>query len=661
MKKVLWITILLLSIGSVFAQDLHKVDSLNAQLQNHEARKKSLGSTAATAMIDTTKADILFELSKSYLRSNPEKGKEYAEQCLSLSEQIGFKKGICNALNCFGNIKKGEGNYESALSDFQKSLKISEDIKDKKGISSASCFIGTVYLYQGKYPEALEKQLFALKLSEDIGDKTGMSFIYNELGLIYLYQNNNPEALKNFFACIKLKEEMGEKYGTAAAIHNIGMTYSYMGKNLLSIEYYLKAKKINLESGNKQYLAANLSMLAIAYFDQKNYSESLKNQFIGLKIYQELGDKYGIGTAHVIIGEVHKKMGNYSEALNYETIGLTIAKEIGSLDMMKESYRNLFEIDSALNNYKGSFENHKLYMQTMDSLYNIEKNKKITQMQMKYDFDKKESLTKVENEKELQKQKFIRNGFVGGFGLVLLFSILIVMQRNKVKREKQNVEHEKLNVEIEKDRSDALLLNILPAEVAEELKTKGTADAKHFDNVTVLFTDFKSFTTISEALTPQELVGELHACFKAFDEICGKYNIEKIKTIGDAYLAVCGLPIADENHAENVVNAALEIREFMKQRRENLGAKTFEIRIGINSGSVVAGIVGVKKFAYDIWGDTVNTAARMEQNSEAGKINISETTHALVKEKFRCEYRGEIDAKNKGKLAMYFVETAHFE
>ncbi|MBK9249818.1 MAG: hypothetical protein IPM69_17360 [Ignavibacteria bacterium] len=233
--------------------------------------------------------------------------------------------------------------------------------------------------------------------------------------------------------------------------------------------------------------------------------------------------------------------------------------------------------------------------------------------------------------------------------VLLLFSSIVYRQRNKVKKEKTNVEREK-------QRSDELLLNILPANVAEELKSTGTASAKHFDHVTVLFTDFISFTTVSQQLGAQELVDELHACFKGFDEIITKYNIEKIKTIGDAYLAVCGLPLADEKHAENVVRAALEIREFMKQRRENFGAKTFEIRIGINSGSVVAGIVGVKKFAYDIWGDTVNTAARMEQNSEAGKINISETTYALVKDRFSCEYRGELDAKNKGKLAMYFVE-----
>lgn len=207
----------------------------------------------------------------------------------------------------------------------------------------------------------------------------------------------------------------------------------------------------------------------------------------------------------------------------------------------------------------------------------------------------------------------------------------------------------------EKEKSDLLLLNVLPKEIADELKETGTAQAKHFNDITVLFTDFKNFTSVGERLSPQDLVAELHACFKEFDEITGKYNIEKIKTIGDAYLAVCGLPIANEKHAENVVNAALEIREFMVNRRRILGEKTFEIRIGVHTGSVVAGIVGVKKFAYDIWGDTVNTAARMEQNSQAGKINISETTYRLVREQFTCEYRGEIAAKNKGNLKMYFV------
>ena len=208
----------------------------------------------------------------------------------------------------------------------------------------------------------------------------------------------------------------------------------------------------------------------------------------------------------------------------------------------------------------------------------------------------------------------------------------------------------------EKKKSDDLLLNILPAEVAEELKEKGSALARHFDEVTVLFTDFKDFTLLAEQLSPQELVDELDACFKEFDAIMARYHVEKIKTVGDAYLAAAGLPLAQPDHAFRVLKASLEIVNFMKVRKANLGNRTFEIRLGIHSGSVVAGIVGVRKFAYDIWGDTVNTAARMEQHSEAGKINISQATYDLVKDKFSCTYRGELPAKNKGVLNMYFVE-----
>ncbi len=212
-----------------------------------------------------------------------------------------------------------------------------------------------------------------------------------------------------------------------------------------------------------------------------------------------------------------------------------------------------------------------------------------------------------------------------------------------------------VTIKKEKSITDNLLLNILPEEVAEELKANGKVEPKYFENVTVLFTDFKDFTKTVAILSAKDMVTEINHCFSAFDEIVSRYHIEKIKTIGDAYMAVSGLPMPDAKHAENVVNAAKEIAAFMVDRYAKMGDKTFQIRIGINSGGIVAGIVGVKKFAYDIWGDTVNTAARLEQNSEAGRINISQTTYDLVKDKVSCTDRGEIEAKGKGQLKMYYV------
>ncbi|HSU27234.1 MAG TPA: adenylate/guanylate cyclase domain-containing protein, partial [Chitinophagaceae bacterium] len=211
----------------------------------------------------------------------------------------------------------------------------------------------------------------------------------------------------------------------------------------------------------------------------------------------------------------------------------------------------------------------------------------------------------------------------------------------------------------EKEKSDELLLNILPSEVADELKEKGYTTAKSFDEVTVLFSDIKGFTNISEKMTARELVKEINHYFSAFDRIMQQYNLEKIKTIGDAYIAAGGLLNQSEYTANQVIKAAIAMQqtvEEFKQERIAAGKPFFEMRIGIHTGPVVAGVVGIKKFQYDIWGDTVNLAARMEQSGVPGKINISEHTYEIVKDFFHCVYRGKIDAKNKGEIDMYFVE-----
>ena len=228
-----------------------------------------------------------------------------------------------------------------------------------------------------------------------------------------------------------------------------------------------------------------------------------------------------------------------------------------------------------------------------------------------------------------------------------------------VKERTAEVVEEKAEVERQKEKSDELLLNILPSEVAEELKEKGYTTAKAFDEVTVLFSDIKGFTNVAEKMSAQELVKEINTYFSAFDSIIQKYGLEKIKTIGDAYIAAGGLPEKNAATAENVVEAAIAMHqtvEKLKQERIVTHLPYFELRIGIHTGPVVAGVVGIKKFQYDIWGDTVNLAARMEQSGVPGKINISQHTYEVVKDQFTFVHRGKIEAKNKGEIDMYFVE-----
>jgi adenylate cyclase len=213
-------------------------------------------------------------------------------------------------------------------------------------------------------------------------------------------------------------------------------------------------------------------------------------------------------------------------------------------------------------------------------------------------------------------------------------------------------------LEVEKTRSDALLLNILPAKIADELKTRSEVEPRHYDLVTILFTDFKGFTRLAEASEPRTLVNDLNQYFSAFDEIMARNNLEKLKTIGDAYMCAGGLPEENRTHPVDACRAALEIQEFMarsNRQREKMRMLPWELRIGLHTGPVMAGVVGRKKFTYDIWGDAVNVAARMESSGEAGRIAISESTYHRVKDQFECEHRGQIEAKNKGLLNAYFL------
>ena len=207
----------------------------------------------------------------------------------------------------------------------------------------------------------------------------------------------------------------------------------------------------------------------------------------------------------------------------------------------------------------------------------------------------------------------------------------------------------------EKKKSDELLLNILPKQVADELKSSGKATTKIFENVTILFTDFKDFTLMASSISPIKLVEELNEIFSHFDDIMATFQIEKIETIGDAYFAACGVPEKNNDHAIKCIEAAKQMFRYLEERNEKNEIQ-WEMRAGIHSGPVVAGVVGKKKYAYDLFGDTVNTASRMETNGEVGKINISETTYELIKEKYNCIPRGQINAKGKGNLNMYFVE-----
>lgn len=258
-----------------------------------------------------------------------------------------------------------------------------------------------------------------------------------------------------------------------------------------------------------------------------------------------------------------------------------------------------------------------------------------------------------------------KNPWIIGGVLILLVAVIYAfvwvrtkrLEIEKAKLEKI-VQERTFELSAEKQKTDELLLNILPSEIAEELKRNGSAEARGYEKVSILFTDFKGFTTISGKVPPKELVKDLDEIFAAFDDIVAKHDLEKIKTIGDAYMCVGGVPNVSENHAQKAILVGKDMVAFMEtfnKRKRDAGADEWLIRVGIHSGPIVAGVVGKSKFAYDVWGDSVNVASRMESSSEPGRINVSAETYELAKEDFEFEYRGALQAKNKGDLDMYFV------
>ena len=279
----------------------------------------------------------------------------------------------------------------------------------------------------------------------------------------------------------------------------------------------------------------------------------------------------------------------------------------------------------------------------------------------------------AEQEREIQLQKrllaeaqlaqersdYLRNILALLAAFVLVLAGLFYVRFRAKKRTANALSEKNILIEEERKRSDNLLLNILPPAIAQELRARNKVAARKYDQATVMFTDFIGFTNVAERLSPEQLVEELDFCFSNFDRIIGQYRIEKIKTVGDAYICASGL--SDMNASpSDMVKAALEIQDFLlhvKAERQSQGLPFFEARLGIHTGPVVAGVVGAKKFAYDIWGDTVNTAARMEEASDPGRVNVSENTYLLAKYEFEWQYRGKIAAKNKGPMDMYYVTS----
>lgn len=646
MKKRFTIILLVISF-SLSAQT--KVDSLYAVWEDQAQPKVS--------RVDAYK-DYIWD---GFMFSNPDSAFKLAKALFDFANQQDDIRAKAQGLYIQGVSLHLRGAYSEALVYYKNGLNIFEEIHDQEGIASCLNATGLIYLYKNDYSRALNYFTRSLKLKEEIDDQQGVASALNNIGYIYHNQGDYPYALDYYTQSLKIREKIDDQQGIATSLINIGETYSAQGDYGKALDYYARSLNIFEEIGNQQGVASALNNFGFIYRKQGDYPNALEYYFKSLEIREEMDDQQGIAASFNNIGMIYKKQGDYSQAIDYCQKGFDLAKVIGSLLEQKEGCACLYEAYKAIGYGNKALEYHERLTGIVDSLHAEEISKNLLQMEFQKQVAadslaqlEKDRLVQLAHAQEVLANEKQRNILIasGLFVLILaggLWSRLSYVRKSKTR------------LQIEKDRSENLLLNILPEEIAQELKEKGRADARNFEKVSILFTDFKSFTEISSRLSPQDLVKEINTCFVAFDSIVGKYGVEKIKTIGDAYMAAGGLPIPNEDSVKNTVLAAMEMQAFISERKRDMskqGLLAFEMRIGIHTGPVVAGIVGLKKFQYDIWGDTVNTASRMESKGEVSKVNISQSTYEWLKEdpSFSFIPRGKIAAKGKGEIDMYFVD-----
>ncbi len=592
----LLIGFLCLNCNTSGAQDQRVADSLATVYQDGQLQ-------------GTERLELLRNLSFNELQ-NSDLSLKYAEELITLARLENDLLYLYRGYLQKGINHKRIGDLEIALEAFFKSVETAKAAAYATGEGTAYMSIADTYSIMGNADNAESYYSRAIEILRTTNDSISLASALLNAGDAYFNNQKYEAALQNFEESGRIFKDVNYLIGTAYNLGNVGMVYAEQGKDALA---------------------------------EQNINEATS-------ILEELEDYYPISVYLTFMSDIYLRKEDLNTALSYAERSLELATTYGLKDQISDANLKLSELHEQAGNSQTAYEHYKGHILFRDSVQNIETVQQMADLRTDFEVSQKQIEVDLLNQQK-RNQRIIVIATVIALFLIGLLAVGLFRRNKYIQKTNQIIAQER-------NRSENLLRNILPEETALELKMNGKVQAKKFDSVSVLFTDFKGFTRYAENLAPEKLVESVDYYFSRFDEIMEKYHLEKIKTVGDAYMCAGGLPYPSEDHALKIVSAAVEIATFVADSKKLISKDQtrFDIRIGINTGPVVAGVVGTKKFAYDIWGDTVNIASRMEANSEPGRINISEQTHALIKGHFDCEYRGEIKVKNRGKMKMFFVK-----
>lgn len=489
--------------------------------------------------------------------------------------------------------------------------------------------------------QALESYFEGAKIAVDEKLDRDLGILHIAIADVYSIMNNHSNAVKYYQSAIEILETENDSINVASALLNAGDEYFNYGELDSALIFFKESEEIFNLIGYKIGVAYNLGNVGMVYAEQGWDSLAENNINEAIAILEQIQDYYPISVYLTYMSDIYHNKGEENKALTYAQRSLNLAKQYGLKEQISDANLKLSELYEHSGDQTAAHRHYKDHITYRDSVTNIESVQQMADLRTNFEVSQKQVEVDLLNEQKRNQQiivvaTIIALFLIGLLALGLYRRSIFIQKTSKI-------------IEKEKDRSDKLLLNILPEETALELKERGSVEAKKFESATVLFSDFIEFTKFAEQVEAEQLIKSIDFYFREFDKITTKYGLEKIKTIGDAYMCAGGIPTENQSHAKNVIYAAREMIELVNnalQAQDDL--IHFEIRIGVHTGPVVAGIVGTKKWQYDIWGDTVNIASRMESKSASGMINLSETTYNEIKDEFPCQYRGELEVKNRG-------------
>jgi len=548
--------------------------------------------------------------------------------------------------NMLGIIFRQKGNYADALMYWQLCTNIYQKSDNKLGEGAVLNNLGALQTQLGNFTEALDSYQKSVKIFQEFENLPRLAMTLSNIGIIYENLEKYDQALEYFKQSIPLQESTNDQRGLAMTYHNIAGVLKFKGEYAESKEMAKKSLLIREELQDLLGITTTQGLLCALYREINEEDKSIDFGKRSIENAKKIGDKFRETASLIELSRTYEKYKNFPTALELLNNAVTIATDLQAKELLFKIHKDRAVVLKHLENYKSALESFESYFTLEKEVFNVKSNEKMQQLQVTFEVEKKE------REAEIYR---LRN--------VELQSANDEIMRQQEILEKQAAEIELANTELNEKNllieeahslSERLLLNVLPPAIAARLKANENPIADRFENVTVLFADIAGFTHLSSSISPETIVGMLNDIFTEFDAIADKYGLEKIKTIGDNYMCVGGLPEVMENNTEAVARFALEIREIIKNFDSGNGI-SINARIGFHTGPVVAGVIGKRKFAYDLWGDTVNTASRMESHGEIGKIHVTEKVYTILKDLFTFEFRGPLTIKGKGTMNTYFL------